>query len=394
MLEARAPGPTATAVGLDLFRSCGVDFDRHDNALHFLQSKQVTSDKPELDGGWPTNTSFSRPVMEATGWVARALGSGHFHFSEGAPEAARAYKWILSNQNNDGGWGSFLGAESRSWTTCLALRALAELNPHSEAVENGVRWLLDRQRHDLGGWGYREDATPTVTHTSFALLALSEVKPTIQDERIDLAYNWIANNVDATRVDDPNARVESYNTRMQLDGDRFETLQTVLPHYGLPYAVAALLRHPSGGPPEKISQAFDTMLDHQLETGAWPNIEGGSGQSIWAVAPFVYTFRDLQVLSPAKKNDQLLVSDTAVVIQRSSARDQPLVALIRAQRRAAALRALSRHWATALLALSIILGMVLIAFDTLQWTDYILGLILPLCLFAVQEVRNREPRQR
>ncbi len=70
------------------------------------------------------------PVVEATGWIARFLARARCDLRDDAPDTKRAYQWLLRNQNPDGGWGSLHGCPSRVWLTCLALRALSQLNPY------------------------------------------------------------------------------------------------------------------------------------------------------------------------------------------------------------------------------------------------------------------------
>jgi squalene-hopene/tetraprenyl-beta-curcumene cyclase len=73
----------------------------------------------------------------------------------------RAVRWLEEHQNSDGGWGedlrsyrdpSWIGrGESTPSQTGWALLALLAADERSEAVEQGVRWLVANQRDD-GGW--------------------------------------------------------------------------------------------------------------------------------------------------------------------------------------------------------------------------------------------------
>jgi squalene-hopene/tetraprenyl-beta-curcumene cyclase len=57
-----------------------------------------------------------------------------------------AYAWLRRAQNDDGGWGGAAGVPSTVEQTALAVRALAGLAGHEEAVGRGVRWLLEATR--------------------------------------------------------------------------------------------------------------------------------------------------------------------------------------------------------------------------------------------------------
>ncbi|WP_329272123.1 prenyltransferase/squalene oxidase repeat-containing protein [Streptomyces pseudovenezuelae] len=387
-LDAHTPGPTATAVGLDMFQLVGAPFDHFDECLGFLRERQVRSADSRVDGGWSTNTSLGHPVMEATGWVAYVIGRARTALVTAGPDARSAYQWLVNNQNPDGGWGSLAGCASRVWLTCLGLRALHQLNPYADTINKGLEWLM-AARGEEGGWGEVPGRPPTVTHTSFALVTILELRPQWNDTRTIPAFEWLTAHLDTTRLDDRDARVESYNTSIFDGNDTPVVWQTVMPHYGLAFAASALLRHPKGPPAELIADAFKTIRSEQLPSGAWPNVHGGSGESVWSVAPFVNALSDVRRVSPAMPSDLILWAPSLVVIQRADAGDQPLTAIIRAQRRARFLRAFGRHWSVALLSLSALLGLLLVGLGRFSWNDFTLGLILPLGLFVTEQYRNR-----
>jgi squalene-hopene/tetraprenyl-beta-curcumene cyclase len=111
----------------------------------------------EPDGSW-----FGRwgaNFVYGTGAVLPAL------IAAGLPRdhqaITRAAGWLVQHQNADGGWGEDLrsytdpawrgrGASTAS-QTAWALLALLAVDPATEAVEDGVRWLVDNQRPD-GNW--------------------------------------------------------------------------------------------------------------------------------------------------------------------------------------------------------------------------------------------------
>ncbi|MDT4916259.1 MAG: squalene-hopene/tetraprenyl-beta-curcumene cyclase [Pseudonocardiales bacterium] len=77
------------------------------------------------------------------------------------PAIIRAVDWLERRQNDDGGWGEDLrsytdpawrgrGASTAS-QTAWALLALLAVDPAADAVEGGIRWLVDTQRAD-GNW--------------------------------------------------------------------------------------------------------------------------------------------------------------------------------------------------------------------------------------------------
>jgi squalene-hopene/tetraprenyl-beta-curcumene cyclase len=105
---------------------------------------------------------------------------------EGDREAnvLRAGEWLRSIQNADGGWGESCasydagefvpGPSTAPQTAWAVLGLLAAGDASSEAVNCGVRFLLERQRED-GGWE-EEQATATgsprglyLTHSLYSL---------------------------------------------------------------------------------------------------------------------------------------------------------------------------------------------------------------------------------
>jgi hypothetical protein len=393
-LDMDPPDPTATGVALTAFHEANQRFEHFAEALSFLKSRQIIMPHSDVAGGWAMNTSFGLPVVEATGWVARFLGLARCGYIDGGPDVAGAYRWLLCNQNDDGGWGSMRGCPSRTWLTCLALRALAQLDPHAPAIGRGVDWLLSRQDRVSCGWGTGVSAAgpPTVTHTGFVLLTLSELHIDRAQEHILSAYTWLENNLDPSAIDDAQARIESYNVNQTLDGKPV-VWHTILVHYGLPVALSALLRHPICPPSAPICAGFATIAATQLDDGSWPNIQGGQGASIWALWPFVQALTDICRLPLIRPADQLVLSPGLVAIQRQEVRGRPLTSLLRTQRWLAVARFFARFWASLLLILSVVTGLLLVGAGRFGWKDFLLGLILPIGLMVLQELRQRHGKR-
>jgi squalene-hopene/tetraprenyl-beta-curcumene cyclase len=60
--------------------------------------------------------------------------------------APKGIRWLLENQNRDGGWGGCSGCPSTIEETALAVEVLLDLAPPEQvpAVERGLQWLIER----------------------------------------------------------------------------------------------------------------------------------------------------------------------------------------------------------------------------------------------------------
>lgn len=382
-------GPTATAVGLLAFHILDQKFDRTVECVRFLRSRQVKSSVELFNGGWATNASPGHPVVESTAWVVRMLVEAGHACGESAPDLDAAVTWLVLNQNLDGGWGSLLGNRSRIWTTCLALRALSRIKSGSQTLEKGIGWLRSEQ-HSSGGWGQlrASESIPTVTHTCMSLLALADAGESVNGAEFDRAFSWLDGRLDRTFEEDRNARVEMYDV-MVSSPDQTQRWRNTVPHYGLPYALSALLLNPNGARPVLVSGAVRKLLESQLAEGRWPSVEGGSLASIWSLYPHLEAVARLRGWSPVRFASKITLLPRAAVIQYDGERVASLAELVRAQRRASLGAALARYWSTLLLSTTLVLGLVGVISGRFEWRDFWLGVALPVALFLAQEFRHR-----
>lgn len=93
-------------------------------------------------------------------------------------------EYIVSQQNEDGGWSLLPGGESDVEITALAIWALIEADwgTGSRIIRKGVRFLRNSQRQD-GSWN------DNTAHTIFALIALTKAN-TDPEARFD-GLSWI-----------------------------------------------------------------------------------------------------------------------------------------------------------------------------------------------------------
>lgn len=386
-LEHTDPGTTATALGLMIFDACRERNDHHLDALSYLRAVQVSSTDPRIDGGWATKSSHGRPVVEATAWVARMIGALRCQLADGAPSATRALRWLVENQNGDGGWGSLHGCPSRVWLTCLALRGIHQLDPVNPAIDRGVSWLLEVQRSPSGAWGTDRSAQePSLVPTAMALVTLSELRPRRHRTALRSGYDWLVAELADGRVDDLGAKLEVYSVPF---GPAGAPGRLVLWQYGVPVAVSALLRHPDGPPLDLAARLINTLLTAQSPDGHWRKPQNESGLSLWGVWWCTQALCDLERVPLVRAGDIVVPLREAVVVKRPGARELPLWKLLPRQARVSLGQIIARHWASALLAVCGVAGLLAVWGTVLEWQDFALGLAFPIVLFGVQELRNR-----
>jgi Prenyltransferase and squalene oxidase repeat len=392
-LDSNIPGPSATAVAVHSYLLVNKLPARVTEALAFLKSRQVISSNKLISGGWSVNTSAGRPVLEATSLVVRLLGFGHLMVGSNAPDAASGYQWIVTNQNKDGGWGSFSGQPSRVWLTAMAIRALAEINLNDAAVASGVEWILRSRDPKTDAWGEQPQGPATITHTSFVLTCLVESqiggqRPYVNDA-VRKGFGWLQVNANTEGLYDDSARTESYNVSYN-DGSQAVTWQNAVWHPSLPYTLSALVRHPDGGDPRLIRAAVSRILTSQSAEGRWPNADGSAGISVWSVWPFIDALSDFIHRSPVHSNDRItLLSESSILIRRGPDASASLARLAWKDSSANSIALLRRYWATVLFALTLIVGAALVFADVLDLRSFLLALVLPVALVAVQELMAR-----
>lgn len=392
-LDATTPGPSATAVALHSYLLAHRLPSHITEGLAFLKSRQVSSSDALINGGWSVNTSSGHPVLEATSLVVRLLGFGHLMVGETAPDAVLGYQWIVVNQNQDGGWGSFSGQPSRVWLTAMAIRALTEINLGDQCVASGAEWLLRSRDPETGGWGERPQSSATVTHTSFVLTCLvdSQIagqRPYVKDA-IRKGFDWLQAYVQTAGLYDDSARTESYNVTYQ-DDDHSVTWQNAVWHPSLPYALSALLRHPDGADSKLIATAVNRILESQSSDGRWPNVDGSAGISVWSVWPFVDALSDFVHRSPVRSDDLItLLSHNVILIRHGSASSGSLARLVWKDSAGRWFAIIRRHWATMFFSATLITGTILVLASILNLESFLLALVFPVVLVGVQELMAR-----
>lgn len=86
----------------------------------------------------------------------------------------RLLKWLVDAVNEDGGWGAEKDAtKSDVYSTYLAVLAIKSADPDHVCLVGAQNWFLSKG--GVQGWSFEEDGQNSLSATSYALIALSEL---------------------------------------------------------------------------------------------------------------------------------------------------------------------------------------------------------------------------
>ncbi|MEK4250031.1 terpene cyclase/mutase family protein [Paenibacillus sp. FSL W7-1287] len=164
-------------------------------------------------GGWGFSESNTiNPDIDDTTAALRAIYSMSQENESYKEASVLGLNWVLSMQNNDGGWPAFEKNVDNKMVTWLALdgskaaaidpstadltgRTLEYLGHYSQLkhdnhhIQRGVRWLMNNQEAD-GSW-YGKWGICYIYGTWAALTGLSAVGITSSDKQVQKAIEWL-----------------------------------------------------------------------------------------------------------------------------------------------------------------------------------------------------------
>jgi hypothetical protein len=314
------PGVTASAVGLYCFSLAGAEFERTDQVLNYLISKQV---KDANGGGWAVRTTNDFPIVEATAWVLRCLSLPQTKTRATSKALDTGIEWLEMNQNTDFGWGSYKGQPSRTFTTALSVLALRESGGSRAVISNAHKWLIEAQSSPQPAWGPLPGSEPTMLHTSFALMALLSVTGAFPATAVHQTIEWLSGRLQPSVHVEKETAVEDYDVPYVHNKTDY-TFQNSLPHFAGPVTLTALL-HADADPLQK--KIFDTITEivrtqevkDPARSGSWELPRSPRRPSIWAVWPFVAALSSARAaIFPSTDGEATLLFPGCALVQSSS----------------------------------------------------------------------------
>jgi len=198
----------------------------------------------------------------------------------------RLCKWLLQNQNEDGGWGLWRGTESRVTATAYAILAFTEagVDREEQFLQNAQNWLMEMQKDD-GWWALTKNTEkPDVTSTSFALVALSILCNSIMHENIRRAVYALETNTDW----------EDAEHKIEIPTEGKENTFVPMLYASEPRAVYALLIAGLSPANSLLLHMLGEIEEAELSTGGWTSKQTKSRKlNVWytyVVTECIYTW--------------------------------------------------------------------------------------------------------
>lgn len=255
--DKQMPGVLTTACAIESLHVMDSTSVFINDAQEHLLSTHIDLGSATLGGGWALSSLPETPLLESTSWCAIALYESGISKDHSVLRAAT--KWIVGNQNEDGGWGPMWNTCSRTYCTAMALRALSVLGVEDTARAKGIGWLTTIQNPN-GGWGTQLGSESSIAHTAHALIAMLEsgVPETSGPVSGALAWIWQQNKGWQEEV------TETYEVPVGAQRHR-----VAFYHYALPWVVTALLKAGESLDSPKIVRAIQAIIEGQTEEGYW-----------------------------------------------------------------------------------------------------------------------------
>lgn len=156
---------TATALGLDGREVFGYDF-----------VEKVYNDE-QLIGEFTSNAAYGLMALDSKDYPIP---------EDGKWTRDEIVDWLLSTQNEDGGFGYEEGADSDVDMTAIIIQALSKYQDEDkvkEVTEKALDYISERQEDDGGFISWDEDTSETVSQTILALTSL-DIDPKEDDRFI------------------------------------------------------------------------------------------------------------------------------------------------------------------------------------------------------------------
>ncbi|MCJ7770833.1 terpene cyclase/mutase family protein [Candidatus Bathyarchaeota archaeon] len=227
------------------------------------------------DGGWKDLVNYS--VNDATGCIIAALSEAEKKSIQKVPKKTLddAVKFIVSQQNDDGGWGAVKQEKSKIHYTFFALWGLAsskdmlsDRNSANSSVEKGVKWILDNStKNNDDGLGLSLDDAPSPAATALGTLCCLNI-----DRKDIIKPQWTS----YLKARKKNGGWEEISDVSMVYGER-----RVYDFRSIPWIVEALVRSGEKLNSKTVRDALRRLKKYELPSGGFVNDVGKANPVVW-----------------------------------------------------------------------------------------------------------------
>jgi len=192
--------------------------------------------------------------------------------------------YLISTQNETGGWGYSPGQKSVVEPTAAVLLAISEEPKAVNPFNQGMSWLLSSQHQD-GGWGINEQDPESGWHTAWAVIALKNTNQS--SDSIIRAVEWLTH-VSTYQI----TQDEFVNSKILMNYDVEALIWPWLPGQGVwiePTALAVLALEGIAQTElatTRIRAAIEYFHKNRTPSGGWD--VGNAGPLDTIVLPHAY----------------------------------------------------------------------------------------------------------
>jgi len=204
------------------------------------------------------------------------------------PCVERCLQWIRDQRHEEGGWAHSPGGKPTTYPTFLAVYALlmATRRGAPELYKNhashGVVWLVSSQNQD-GGWGFAPGEPSNACSTSYAVIALREFRGHSNQRSTNSAVDFIC-----SRQRETGAWDDDIEKKTPSNG-----LNYAFHHFATSWALMAL-RDNLQLLNSSATRGLGALYELQSEDGGWHSPSHGATSTTWATSQAILALKGFE----------------------------------------------------------------------------------------------------
>lgn len=186
-------GNVATAQSILVYASTNSAISHKDEIFASLLKNRLP------DGSWAFISNINDVgVIDSTAWVLLAIQSRVSPYFQNKDIIQPSFQWLLSAQDESGGWGLIKDSKPRIISTSLAILALmvSKDDRYQSAIEKATSYLARNQNSNEGYFWRNSTENPCIAATSYAILALHNTSSQRYSVEVNRAANWLLDKCD------------------------------------------------------------------------------------------------------------------------------------------------------------------------------------------------------